>query len=514
MHVLALDQSTASTKGVVFDEQGSVVARAARPHRQHHPRPDWAEHDAEEIYRNVVAVIGELVGGAVDARSLAAVAISNQRETAVVWDRNTGRPVYPAIVWQCMRGAETCRELREAGLEDLFRQRTGLILDPFFSASKIRWVLEHVPGARAKAESGQLLAGTIDSWLVWKLTGGSVHVTDLSNASRTLLLDLRQRRWAPELCAHFGIPVEMLPELVPSSGQLGETTADGALPDPVPIAGIAGDSHAALFGQRCFSPGEVKVTVGTGSSIMMNVGGQVRDSGPGLVSSIGFGLEERVDYVLEGNVHSAGDTIQWLIDGLELFDDIDTIERLAGSVAGSGGVYLVPAFSGLGAPYWDNGASAVLAGMSRDTTRAHVARAAEESIAFQVRDVLEAACAVVGTPLADLQPRFDGGGSESDFLMQTLADLIGVPLLAAPHQDMSALGVAFLAGLATGVWQETGQIGALPVARRRFEPALAAGEREQRYADWLQAVQRARLRPDDIPGRRPFGNGANGKENA
>ena len=493
MQILAVDQSTASTKGVVFDEQGTVLARAARPHRQHHPRPDWAEHDAEEIYRNVLAVIGELVQGAVDARSLAGLAITNQRETAVVWDRNSGRPVHPAIVWQCMRGAEACRELRDRGLEELFRQRTGLILDPFFSASKIRWVLEHVPGARAKAESGELLAGTIDSWLVWKLTGGGAHVTDLSNASRTLLLDLRQRRWDPELCSHFGIPVGMLPEPVASSGVLGETTADGALPAPVPIAAIAGDSHAALFGQRCFAPGEVKVTVGTGSSIMMNVGGQVRDPGPGLVSSIGFGLEDRVDYVLEGNVHSAGDTIQWLIEGLELFDDIATLERLAGSVAGSGGVCLVPAFSGLGAPYWDNDATAVLAGMSRETTRAHVARAAEESIAFQVRDVLEAACAVVETPLAGLQPRFDGGGSESDFLMQTVADLTGVPLLAAPHQDMSALGVAYLAGLATGVWQSTDQIETLPVARRRFEPALAAGEREGRYANWLQTVQRARL---------------------
>ncbi|MDE0027246.1 MAG: glycerol kinase GlpK [Spirochaetaceae bacterium] len=495
MHILAVDQSTASTKGLVFDEQGTVVARAARAHRQHHPRPDWAEHDAEEIYRNVLAVIGELVQGEMDARSFAGLAITNQRETVVVWDRDSGHPVHPAIVWQCMRGAEACRELRAAGLEELFRQRTGLLLDPFFSASKIRWVLEHVPGARRKAEAGELLAGTIDSWLVWKLTGGSVHVTDLSNASRTLLLDIRRRRWEPELCAHFGIPVAMLPEPVSSSGLVGETTADGVLPAPVPIAAIAGDSHAALFGQRCFAPGDVKVTVGTGSSIMMNVGGQVRDSGAGLVSSIGFGLEDRVDYVLEGNVHSAGDTVQWLIDGLELFDGIDTIERLAGSVAGSGGVYLVPAFSGLGAPWWDNGATAVLAGMSRETTRAHVARAAEESIAFQVRDVLEAACAVVSTPLSDLQPRFDGGGSESDFLMQTVADLIGAPLLAAPHQDMSALGAALLAGLATGVWQETGRIEALPFARRRFEPALAAGEREQRYADWLQAVQRARLRP-------------------
>ncbi len=497
MHILAVDQSTASTKGVVFDERGTVVARASRPHRQHHPRPDWAEHDAEEIYRNVLAVIGELVQGAVDGRSLAGLAITNQRETAVVWDRSSGRPVHAAIVWQCMRGAAACRELRDQGLEELFRQRTGLILDPFFSASKIRWVLEHVPGARRKAESGQLLAGTIDSWLVWKLTGGAVHVTDLSNASRTLLLDLRQRRWDPELCTHFGIPLEMLPELVSSSGVLGETTADGALPAPLPIAGIAGDSHAALFGQRCFSPGDVKVTVGTGSSIMVNVGAQVRDSGRGLVSSVGFGLDDRVDYVLEGNVHAAGDTIQWLIEGLELFDDIETIERLAGSVADSGGVCLVPAFSGLGAPYWDNDATAVLAGMSRETTRAHVARAAEESIAWQVRDVLEAACAVVGTPLADLRPRLDGGGSESDFLMQTLADLIGVPLLAAPHQDMSALGVAFLAGLATGVWQGTGQLEELPVARRRFEPALAAREREQRYANWLRTVQRARLRPDE-----------------
>ena len=503
MHILAVDQSTASTKGVVFDEQGTVLARASLPHRQHHPRPDWAEHDAEEIYRNVLAVIGELVRGAVDVRSLAGLAITNQRETAVVWDRSSGRPVHAAIVWQCMRGAAACRELRDQGLEELFRQRTGLILDPFFSASKIRWVLEHVPGARRKAESGQLLAGTIDSWLVWKLTGGGVHVTDLSNASRTLLLDLRQRRWDSELCRHFGIPVEMLPEVVSSSGLLGETTAEGALPVPLPIAGIAGDSHAALFGQRCFSPGDVKVTVGTGSSIMMNVGPQVRDSGRGLVSSVGFGLQDRVDYVLEGNVHAAGDTIQWLIEGLELFGDIETIERLAGSVGDSGGVCLVPAFSGLGAPYWDNDATAVLAGMSRETTRAHVARAAEESIAWQVRDVLEAACAVVGTPLADLQPRLDGGGSESDFLMQTLADLIGVPLLAAPHQDMSALGVAFLAGLATGVWQGTGQLQELPVARRRFEPALAAREREQRYANWLQTVQRARLRPDD-----------NGKANA
>ncbi len=493
--ILAVDQSTASTKGVVFNERGRVVARAARPHRQHHPQPGWAEHDAEEIYRNVLAVIGELVPGAVEARSLAGLAITNQRETAVVWERDSGRPVHAAIVWQCMRGAEACRELREQGLEELFRQRTGLVLDPFFSASKIGWVLEHVPGARREAESGRLLAGTIDSWLVWKLTGGRVHVTDFSNASRTLLLDVRRRRWDPELCAHFGIPVETLPAPVPSSGLHGETTAEDALPVPLPIAGIAGDSHAALFGQRCFAPGDVKVTVGTGSSIMMNVGAQARDPGRGLVSSIGWGIGERVDYVLEGNVHSAGDTIQWLIEGLELFEDVAELERLAGSVAGSGGVYLVPAFSGLGAPYWDNGAAAVLAGMSRDTTRAHVARAAEESIAFQVRDVLEAACAATGAAPADLQPRFDGGASESDFLMQTLADLIGAPLLAAPHRDMSALGAAFMAGLATGVWPDTARIDALPAARRRFEPVLAAGEREDRYAQWLDTVRRARLRP-------------------
>lgn len=493
--ILAVDQSTASTTGVVFDERSRVVARAARRHRQHHPRPGWAEHDAEEIYRNVLAVIGELVAGAVEARSLAGLAVTNQRETAVVWERDSGRPVHAAIVWQCMRGAEACRALRAQGLEELFRQRTGLVLDPFFSASKIGWVLEQVPGARREADSGRLLAGTIDSWLVWKLTGGRVHVTDFSNASRTLLLDVRQRRWDPELCAHFGIPLETLPAPVPSSGLHGETTAEGALPAPVPIAGIAGDSHAALFGQRCFAPGDVKVTVGTGSSIMMNVGPQARDPGRGLVSSIGWGIEDRVDYVLEGNVHSAGDTIRWLIEGLELFDDVAALERQAGSVAGSGGVYLVPAFSGLGAPYWDNGAAAVLAGMSRDTTRAHLARAAEESIAFQVRDVLEAACAATGAELADLQPRFDGGASESDFLMQTLADLIGAPLLAAPHRDMSALGAAFMAGLATGVWPDTARIDALPAPRRRFEPALAAGEREERYAQWLETVRRARLRP-------------------
>ncbi len=487
--VLAVDQSTSATKAIAFDAGARIAAQASFEHRQIYPRPGWVEHDPEELYANTLQAIRAVVAELGERSSrLAALAITNQRETAIVWSRTSGRAISNAVVWQCGRGAEHCRRLVESGYEEMVRGKSGLRLDPYFSASKIAWILANVPGASEEAESGRLAFGTIDSWLIYRLTGGRVHATDLSNASRTLLFNLSSLDWDDELLELFQIPRSMAPALLRADERFGTTRAEGALPSELPICGVLGDSHAALFAQRCFGRGEAKATYGTGSSIMMNVGRAPLPAGRSVVASVGFGLREHVDYVFEGNIHSTGDTIRWLVDGLGLIPDSASSEEIARSVAGSAGVYLVPAFSGLGAPYWDSGARASILGLSRGSTKAHVVRAALESIALQVCDLVAAMEADSGIRLATL--RVDGGATRNDLLMQMQADLLGVPVVRTGVVEASALGAALAAGLSIGLYRDLDAIRSLPSASTAFEPRMTAERRSEMLAGWHEAVGR------------------------
>jgi glycerol kinase len=489
-HVLALDQGTTSSRAIVFDEAGSVVAMAQREFRQIFPRPGWVEHDPREIWESQLAVAREVLTGAgLAAGDVAALGITNQRETTLVWDRATGEPVANAVVWQDRRTAEACAELKRAGHEELFRARTGLVLDPYFSGTKLAWLLDHVPGAREGAEGGRLAFGTIDSWLLWNLTGGRLHTTDVTNASRTLLWDLHTGEWSAELAAILGVPLGMLPEVRASSEIYGETLPDlfGA---PIPIAGVAGDQQAALFGQACLAPGMVKNTYGTGCFLLMNTGGRPVRPEAGLLATPAWRLGARTEYALEGSVFVAGAVVQWLRDGLGVIRSAAEVEALAASVPDAGGVVLVPAFTGLGAPHWDPYARGALLGITRGTTAGHLARAALEGIAFQVADVLEAMAADSGVPVAEL--RVDGGAAANDLLMQMQADLAGVPVVRPRVRETTALGAAYLAGLAVGVWKSPDEIAARWQAERRFaprlDPAAAAARREQ----WRRGVERAK----------------------
>jgi glycerol kinase len=486
-HVLALDQGTTSSRAIVFDEAGSAVAMAQREFRQIFPRPGWVEHDPVEIWESQLAVAREaLTGAELAAGDIAALGITNQRETTVVWDRATGEPVANAIVWQDRRTAEACAELKRAGHEALFRARTGLVLDPYFSGTKLAWLLDHVPGAREGAEAGRLAFGTVDSWLLWNLTGGGLHATDVTNASRTLLWDLHTGEWSAELAAILDVPLGMLPAVRASSEVYGETLP-GLLGAPIPIAGVAGDQQAALFGQACLSPGMVKNTYGTGCFLLMNTGDRPVRSAAELLTTpawrLGSGAEARTDYALEGSVFVAGAVVQWLRDGLGIIRSAAEVEALAASVPDAGGVVLVPAFTGLGAPHWDPYARGALLGITRGTTAGHLARAALEGIAFQVADVLAAMAADSGVPVAEL--RVDGGAAANDLLMQMQADLAGVPVVR-PHV------AAYLAGLAVGVWQSPADIAARWQVERRFEPRLDPAAAAERRDQWRRAVERAK----------------------
>jgi glycerol kinase len=486
--VVSVDQSTSATKALVFDASASVVARSTVEHRQMYPGPGWVEHDPEELYANTVFAVKEAARSlGADAGRVCALALTNQRETAVVWDRATGTPVYNAVVWQCQRGAELCKRLKEAGREAEVKARSGLPLDPYFSASKIRWILDNVPGARERARDGGLAFGTVDSWLVWKLTGGRVHATDPTNASRTMLMNLAALDWDNALLRLFDIPRSMAPRIERSNRVLGSTTVEGAF-GGLPITGVLGDSHAAFFGQCCFERGQAKATFGTGTSVMINIGGQPTGSGKAVATSVGWAIDGRVDYVLEGNIHSTGDTIRWLRDGLGVLASSSESEGLALSVPDNNGVYLVPAFSGLGAPYWDNGARAAIIGMARNTTRAHVARAAVEAIAYQVSDLVNAMKAESGVRLTEL--RVDGGASTNKFLLQFQSDILDVPVAPSPQPEASALGAAMMAGLAMGVWKDLAALSALRtsvvVYRSTMEPSL----RSRLLAGWHEAVAR------------------------
>ena len=490
-YVLALDQGTTSSRAMVFDRGGRAVAAEQKELRQIFPQAGWVEHDAAEIWSTQLSCAqAALRKAGIAARDVAAIGITNQRETTLLWDRATGAPLANAIVWQDRRTAERCAELRAAGVEATVNARTGLLLDPYFSATKLAWLLDHVPGARRRAERGELAFGTVDSWLIWNLSGGATHVTDVSNASRTLLCNLGTLEWDDELLAIFGVPRAVLPRIASSSEVVGTTT--GALfGAPIAIAGNAGDQQAATFGQACFARGMAKNTYGTGAFMLMNVGEAPQPSANRLLATVGWRLGgEPAIYMLEGSVFVAGAVVQWLRDGLGLIERSEQVEALALQVADSGGVLLVPAFVGLGAPYWDPDARGLLIGITRGTTRGHVARAAVESIAFQSADVLAAMQRDAHQPLTEL--RVDGGAARNDLLMQFQADLMGVPVVRPEVTETTALGAAYLAGIATGVWASTDELASLWRAERRFEPRMQADQRDALMSGWHRAVDRAR----------------------
>ncbi len=513
-YILALDQGTTSSRAMLFDHAGAVVAQAQQEFAQIFPQPGWVEHDAREIWSTQLEVAKKClkmmpntaVAQSIRAQSatesialtdrqssISAIGITNQRETTMLWDRKTGQPVYNAIVWQDRRTASRCDELRQAGHADMIQQKTGLVLDAYFSATKLQWLLENVPGARSKAEKGELAFGTIDSWLVWNLTQGGVHVTDVSNASRTMLFNLHTLQWDDELLALFNIPRAVLPEVVASSGVVGATHA-ALLGTAIPIAGIAGDQQAATFGQVCFEPGMAKNTYGTGCFMLMNTGGQPVASKNKLLTTVGWQLDAKAKaqatYCLEGSVFMGGATIQWLRDGLQIIQSAADVQALAASVLDTGDVYLVPAFAGLGSPYWDPYARGALLGMTRGTTKAHIARAALEAIALQSADVLTAMSLDAGLPLKAL--RVDGGASKNDLLMQMQADFSGVAVVRPKVLEATALGAAYLAGLAVGFWASTDEFAALWQIDKTFEPQISVDERLAKLARWHEAVGRSR----------------------
>jgi glycerol kinase len=488
-YVLALDQGTTSSRAIVFDEAGGVRALAQQEFAQIFPRPGFVEHDASEIWSSQIGVAVEaLARGGLRPRDIAAIGITNQRETTIVWDRATGAPITNAIVWQDRRTADLCERLRAAGQEPLFREKTGLLLDPYFSGTKLAWILDHVEGARARAEAGALCFGTVDSWLVFKLTSGRVHVTDASNASRTLLFDIRAGDWDDELLRILRVPRAILPEVRGSSEVVGQVTTTLGLGE-VPVSGIAGDQQAALFGQMCVSPGLTKNTYGTGCFMLQNVGTRPPVSENRLLTTVAWRRGGETAYALEGSVFVGGAVVQWLRDGLGLVRSSSEIEALAASVPDNGGVCFVPAFTGLGAPHWDPYARGTLVGLSRGTTAGHVARAALEGIAYQVADLAEAMQKDAGQPLTEL--RVDGGASANDLLMQFQADVLGVPVVRPSVTETTALGAAYLAGLAVGFWKDVEALERRWKAERRFEPAMPAAQAAELRGRWKEALSRA-----------------------
>jgi glycerol kinase len=486
--ILALDQGTTSSRSILFNRAGNIVASAQRELTQHYPHPGWVEHDAREIWASQSGTIAEVLAKAnASAADIAAVGIANQRETTLLWDRRSGEPIAPAIVWQDRRTAEHCERMKAAGLEADISQRSGLLLDPYFAATKLVWLLDHVPGARARAERGELAFGTIDSWLVWQLSGGKAHVTDATNASRTLLFNLHSGDWDPVLLGLFGVPRECLPQVVPSSIDAGTLTASIAGRE-IPLAGIAGDQQAALFGQTCFTPGMAKNTYGTGCFLLMNTGTTPLASKHRLLTTIAC-RRGTVQYALEGSVFVGGAVVQWLRDSLGVIGRAADVEPLAASVPDSGGVYFVPAFTGLGSPHWDPHARGAIVGLSRGSTRAHIARAALESIAFQSAELLTAMEHDSAQPLIEL--RVDGGATVNDLLMQFQSDLLGVPVVRPTIAETTALGAAYLAGLAVGFWSSLDELTRNWKVGRRFEPRMRRDEATQRMSQWSRAVKRA-----------------------
>src|SRR6266550_5438443 len=487
-YILALDQGTTSSRAIVFDQRGAIVASAQQEFRQIFPKPGWVEHDPQEIWatQSNVAAQAILKAGLV-ATDIAAIGITNQRETTVVWERATGKPICNAIVWQDRRTAPACDRLKARGLAPKIRKKTGLVVDAYFSGTKLQWILKNVPGAKARARAGELAFGTVDSWLVWNLTGGQRHVTDTSNASRTMLFNIHNGDWDSELLRLFGVPRAILPEVRCSSEVYGETTLFGGA---IPIAGIAGDQQAALFGQACTRPGMVKNTYGTGCFMLMHTGDKPITSKNNLLTTVAWRIGGRTEYALEGSIFIAGAVVQWLRDGLGIIASSGEVESLAAQVPDNGGVYLVPAFAGLGAPHWDQYARGLLAGVTRGTTAAHIARAALEGIAFQVADVLRAMEADAKIKLKEL--RVDGGASANNLLMQFQSNLLGVPVVRPKVTETTALGAAYLAGLAVGYWTDQNHIAAQWQVDRRFTPAMKPPQRKQLETGWRKALERAR----------------------
>ena len=485
-YIMALDAGTTSNRCILFDRTGKICSMAQKEFTQHFPKPGWVEHDADEIFATQLEVARQAMANAgVNANQIAGIGITNQRETTVVWNKNTGHPICNAIVWQCRRTAPYCDHLIAKGLQESFRAKTGLVIDPYFSGTKIRWILENVPGAKEQAQRGELLFGTVETWLLWKLSGGQIHVTDFSNASRTMLFNIHTLTWDEEILAELEIPKSMLPTPVPSSGIYGKTEAEyfGA---PIPLCGAAGDQQAALFGQACFEPGDSKCTYGTGAFLLMNTGKQPILSENGLLTTVAWGLNGAVQYALEGSIFVAGAAIQWLRDELRFMDSSSDSEYMARKVEDTNGCYLVPAFTGLGAPHWDPYARGTLVGLTRGTNKYHIIRATLDSIAYQVRDVLAAMQADAKVPLGQLKA--DGGAAANNYLLQTQADLTDVPVLRPKCVETTALGAAYLAGLAVGYWKDLKDIQQNWSPDRLFNPEITQEERDSRLTGWKKAV--------------------------
>lgn len=489
-YLLALDQGTTGSRCILFDRNGAIRSRIHREFRQFYPQDGWVEQDATEILASQMGVAVEaMLRAGIGADEIAAIGITNQRETVVVWDRTTGKPICPAIVWQCRRTAERCAELKRQGLEPMIHEKTGLIADPYFSATKLQWILEKIPDARRRAEAGELCFGTVDSWLVWNLTGGRVHATDPSNAARTMLYNIHTGQWDRDLLDLFGIPEAILPEVRPSSGIFGYTS-EHLFGERIPIAGVAGDQQAALFGQGCLDAGDVKNTYGTGGFLLMNTGSVPVESRAGLLTTVGWQIGDCTTYVLEGSVFVCGAVIQWLRDGLRLFEKASDTERMATAVSDSAGVYLVPAFVGLGAPYWDPFARGSIQGLTRAVTANHIVRAALESMAYQTADVLDAMRQDRNAPIGTI--RVDGGAAANDFLLQFQSDILGVSLSRPDCVETTAKGAASLAGLAIGYYRDLSELRETWRAGKCFAPQMCEEERKKRLAGWHQAVDRSR----------------------
>ena len=487
-YLIALDQGTTSSRCILFDRLQNIIGVAQREFTQHYPKPGWVEHDPIEIWSSQYSVLTEVLAqSGIAPEEIAGIGITNQRETTIVWDKHTGRPIYNAIVWQCRRTAALCEELkRDTALTEYIKEHTGLLIDAYFSATKLKWILDNVEGARAKAEAGDLLFGTVDSWLVWKLTKGKVHVTDYTNASRTMLYDIRNLCWDQHICDTLGIPMSMLPQVQDSSHIYGTANLQGI---QVPIAGIAGDQQAALFGQACFAPGEAKNTYGTGCFLLMNTGDKLYRSQNGLLSTIAIGLNGTVQYALEGSVFVGGAVIQWVRDELRFFNESRDAEYYASKVPDTGGVYLVPAFTGLGAPHWDMYARGALVGLTRGTTREHIIRAAQESIAYQVYDLVEAMEKDTGIALSALNA--DGGASRDKFLIQFQSDILNKPVCRPTIRETTALGAAYLAGLAVGVWKDLDEIRTMRTLDQEYTPKIEDSVRQKLLRGWHKAVGRS-----------------------
>lgn len=485
-YILVLDQSTSGSKAMLINEMGRIICKKSIEHKQYYPKPGWVEHDPLEIYENCMKLLVNITKETGLQEDIDVLAVTNQRETVLIWDKETGQPIYNAIVWQCRRTADICDKLKAEGLEASIQEKTGLQLDPYFSATKIKWILENVDGAKQKAKEGKLCIGTMDSWIIWKLTGGKVHATDYTNASRTLLFNIHTLKWDEELLKIFGVTNEMLPEVKSSNEIFGYTSKEELFERSIPISGVIGDSQGALFGQQCTRPGMAKATYGTGSSVMMHVGPKLISSQKGLVSAIAWGIDNKVEYALEGIVHCSGDALKWVKDNLELFNTFDEAEKMIAELKDNEGVYMVPAFVGLGVPYWNPYARAAVVGMSRGTSKAHFVRAAMEAIAYQINDAISVMVEESGIALKELKA--DGGPTRNEFLMQFQASLLQTPVNVSKVAELSAMGAVYLAGLGVGIWKSIDEIQKVIETGKVYKPCMSQELRKKYLSGWKKAV--------------------------